>query len=560
MPSTFTFTHRVSGVATVSSAESLGIASLNITRESQQDDVAALEIRAAVDDPDIWSFGEEVTIRRDGAVIFVGYAQPSTISGGPDNESRTVELRGPWWKLGRLQFIIPAPGVPAPEYEQFSARRQLFTRDNGDPMTTREMMVEVLEYAKGKGVISGYTGTNDLEDSIYPAPEESVDRSIAEVMQTVLRFHLDVAVYFTGRVINLKRRGLSLQTYEVGTPPLSSVDVSLRTDLAPEGVWIRYEVRRALQLPSGYKSAFHTDAWPGHAKPGDEGVVFETIQLDAGDEVPSGLARRFYDMWRNPPIAEGTIVFRAEECTTLITPGTTLNITGYQHSAAAMKAFVQTVQEDHNAGITTCTVGLPAHLGLRDLLDLIRLHRRRVADNQIGDPPLATVEVPDTALTPYMDYVERVPVLRVTPGEVRDGINALTPTWDTSSTPLDATEAPYTALLLGADFDVYVYVEFTPEAVQFDVEDAAGDSFQEWLGVGTGTLDDVRIKFSPSGARAPEVDPSSGSTTSGRYFFKIGSVVWPSGDPLPTVTVTRRGSLQIMHVPPARMFIFTVND
>ena len=532
--------------------EDLRIHSVRIRRASQKDDELSYVRQAEVDAEALWSFGQEVTVRRDGEIIFVGYAQPEEISGGPDDESRSGSLMGMWWKLGRTQFLSPAPGVDNPTSEEFTTRRQLFVSATGGEMTSREMLTEVLLYAKTKGVILDYSGVEQIEDGIYPAAEESVDRSLAEVIQSCLRYHLDCVVAFTGRLLVIRRRGVTRSTWAVGTAPFTALDLQVRHDLAPSGVYIRFEQKGAVQTTSGYKEAVYLDWWPGTAHIGDEGVVMETMQLEAGDSVPAGLPRRYMEMWTNPPVVEGTLTFEGAECDTGLLPGHTINVTGAAEEFRRMDAFIQSVDENHERGLTKITVGLPSHLGLRQFLDVIRLKRQRVKDNELGDPP-GGVEVPTSPLTCYIDMVERLPVLRVTSGEVSDGENSRVPTWEFSSTPLSSL--PYALLERGASFDVYLFVEFKPDATQFVVQDELGNSSVEWLGIGVGEITAARIVFSVTNARAPEVDPENGDVTSGRYYFRLASVTWPLAAAMPTVTLVRTGNLQFLHVPPARLFI-----
>lgn len=64
--------------------------------------------------------------------------------------------------------------------------------------------------------------------------------------------------------------------------------------------------------------------------------------------------------------------------------GNVVNLSNGLPEWAAMRALVQTQREDFDRGVTTLTVGPPAHLGVTDLAELLRVNRTRMRFTNSG--------------------------------------------------------------------------------------------------------------------------------------------------------------------------------
>lgn len=541
------------------SPKDLGIGLPVIERHNQARDVCRVKVNRNIDIDPPWEHGERVVVKRDGNQVFTGYAQAASLNGAASEESHAIEIFGPWWNMERLIFTQVAldselAAVSDPTPEQISGRRRLFVGAiDGLPMTTRAMLQEVLFHARLKGAIVNWDGIQEVDDGVYPEPEEAVDRSVAEIIRTILSYHLDVATYFDGaETLRLKKRTSPRESFALGSPPLVSCKVKLRRDLIPEGVYIRYEQRRANASPGGYKDLVGFDLWPLNAVPGEIGMITETVQLEPEEPIPAGVAKQFYLTLSSPPIVEGELEFTEEECGTGLHPGSTVKVSRPGRALQVRDGFVQSVVEDIANGGTTVTFGLPKHLGLDEFIDLMRRKQRRHRDDNVGDPP--RIEVPSTALTPYLVTDERGRwVLRVSTGLVGDGNTDHVPTWESSSTPLDATVPPQALLAAGSAFNIYLKHEYTPHAMEYTVLDSVGSAILEFGFDDEGELDSVSVQFSNAGARAASVNPEGGAVVQGWFFRKIGRVEWPLGAALPTLSVSRTGNYDIMHRPPSRL-------
>jgi hypothetical protein len=534
--------------------ESLGIiGSPVIERRNQDVDVCRIVLRKDIDIASPFAHEQRVVVTRDSTAVFTGFAQAPRLNGSAGNETHTVEILGPWWKLERLILVQPPPtfGLIVGAANLTGRRRMFIGTTDGRHLTTREMLTEVLDYAVNKGAIPSWSGILDVEDGVKPVGEEIADRSVAEILRNILRYHVDVATAFLGtQQLRLRRRGAHSRSFALGAPPLTDVRVRQRRDLIPAGVHIRYELRGNFQSMGAYKDPITVDRWPQNVVPGQIGVISETVQLEEGEAVPQRIAKRFYDQFALPPIIEGEIEFTAAECTTDIFPGSSIWITKTASSTLVANAFVRSVKEDTNTGATSVEVGLPDHMGLDRWIDLIRQRHRRHRDDTDGDP--LRLEIPSTSLTPYLVLTEGGRyALRVTDGSVSDGAEEHTPKWEGTGLQLDDAEPPERVLPFGFNFDVWLLIEFRPTARQYTLQTNDGFAVQEWAADEEGEITRVSIQFAKFNERVASVDPLSGAIVEGRWFRKLGRVTWGQG--IPVLSQRKIGSFQIVHRPPSRL-------
>lgn len=104
---------------------------------------------------------------------------------------------------------------------------------------------------------------------------------------------------------------------------------------------------------------------------------YEAVEsIEAADPQPVGLARYLYDTVA-PLYHSGSFVLTEPEVGGQARIGKRLYITGGKAEWATMNAIVQSVVEDIAVGVTKVTFGAPEHLGLQDLVDLLKVGRRR---------------------------------------------------------------------------------------------------------------------------------------------------------------------------------------
>lgn len=117
----------------------------------------------------------------------------------------------------------------------------------------------------------------------------------------------------------------------------------------------------------------------------ETGTYSAVATVEEADPIPVGLAQFLYESWAVPQW-EGQVVLTAEELMveegTVNPPqtprmGVVLNIAGLKAAWETMDALVQRVEEDAETGTMTISFGPPTHLGPGDLIDLLRVGRRR---------------------------------------------------------------------------------------------------------------------------------------------------------------------------------------
>jgi len=95
---------------------------------------------------------------------------------------------------------------------------------------------------------------------------------------------------------------------------------------------------------------------------------------ETAETPPSGLAQAIYNAVSVLQY-EGQITFTEAECSGSVLVGNVLNLTGGLTAWTTMAAQVQRIVEDIDRGQTEIGLGVAAHLGGRDLLELIRAFR-----------------------------------------------------------------------------------------------------------------------------------------------------------------------------------------
>lgn len=104
---------------------------------------------------------------------------------------------------------------------------------------------------------------------------------------------------------------------------------------------------------------------------------YQTQEFVAGEAVPVGLAQSVY---QSLAVADqqGTLTVVGENAAAAVRPGVRISIAGGQADWATMATPVQEVTEDLQSLTARVLVGPPAHLGPRDLVDLLRVNRFRL--------------------------------------------------------------------------------------------------------------------------------------------------------------------------------------
>lgn len=543
--------------------EELGVTGFTRKRDASGRETLTLSFeREANEEPPV-DYDGAVVVKKNGTTWFSGKALKPRQGTDENSAGGSVECAGPWRELERRYYLS----------QNQSSRVMLFVVPNGDgegrtPENTQATLSRVMTYAQTRGLLTVGSGLAKLGDLDVPS-ETLVNRSIADAIATVMRYHADLALQWDGTTLNIVQRGDEALTYTVGERPLSTHSVEVRNDLAPAGVIVRYEMSGSAETGSGDREAVHIEKWPLDTSISDPDILIETVTLSPEDATPSGLAKRYYEVLSTLPPAEGVLTLLDDHCDEEIKPGHTINLLGARAVFSTMQAFVQSVAETPLAGVTVIEVGLPPWMFLDGLLDTVKSQQKdRVKDELENAPaPVQRPELPSSqgALCGYCEYdpTNGNVYFYVSPGTVFGGDIAqgeVIPRWEGSSTPLNATSRPRALVVKGNAFDFWMEIEAEPKVSGFSMEDDEGVSFSEYRALGPMTITggsnpNARVRFNTGAPQAPEVNPFTGEVTKPlKVWMHLGRFDWPSGDDVPTIHMSRMGAIQLMNVPPLSFY------
>lgn len=106
------------------------------------------------------------------------------------------------------------------------------------------------------------------------------------------------------------------------------------------------------------------------------GTYRRLTSMVPSDPIPTGVAAKLYAQLSILHFEGSVSIVEGEPADTL-RPGKVLNLTGGRAEWATMRAQIQQVEEDIDAGRTTARFGPPEHLTPQDFAELIRANRRR---------------------------------------------------------------------------------------------------------------------------------------------------------------------------------------
>lgn len=126
-------------------------------------------------------------------------------------------------------------------------------------------------------------------------------------------------------------------------------------------------------------------------------VYWRQTSYTSGDVIPSGLAQKLYAS-NSELHYQGSVSIVEQECTGIYTVGKVLNITGGRPEWTSMRALIQSVIFDLDAGRTTVNFGPPTHLGFADLVELLKTTRRIVTPSFQAGRSMASLSDSDNTI------------------------------------------------------------------------------------------------------------------------------------------------------------------
>ncbi len=340
--------------------------------------------------------------KRAGDTFPVAYPAGSAIpttSGGPYTVPPGPDKTITWTMAYAYSYAAGASVGTVNVNLSWSARHWLF-RVGGTPgqvYTTlasqfSQIMAGVAHLAEPDPFTTGLTS---FGSTVVPKVRTISDTNLAECVRQTLAMKPDAAVWwdYSGISVPVLRAGVasaeSSTALGIGDHDghvLTNYSLKVADELVPAGVLIRWE--SGASNVTGLGNVVLADAYPA-ATPGyAPGVLVHTVETEMpyvtglAQEIHSSLAVRR---------AQGQLTLMDRDFSLGLRPGKVFTLTG-DPQLAGVQLWVQSVSWSADTGMVQLTVGYPAHLQLRDRVDLrgwlrYTFHGPHFTTTQIIPPP-----------------------------------------------------------------------------------------------------------------------------------------------------------------------------
>jgi hypothetical protein len=353
-------------------AEELGLTGFGLKLINQANDLMTFSVADAdLDAENLWEYGDSLSLYKDGVKWFSGKVITSPRFGNTSAEGVDYEVAGPWHDL-RLNF----------EQNYYNSDDVLDVKTHvvlgkdidGDEVDIGTVLAEVLDFGISKGANLTYVQTELDELTVIAPYDDQTDISCSKAIRTMLAWVPDMETWFdysgTTPVLHFTRRAdADAVQYDYTTGEVAeSLQIKSRNDIQFDGAMINWET----QDGSSSWYGVDRDIYPEGTTSGltTYQVTIVINDYDTLTEAPEGLAEFIYDAV-SVLHYEGSLSLIEEECSAGPRPGKVLNLANGLAAWASMRAVIQSVYFDIDAGRTTITFGPPEHLGPTDYVTLL---------------------------------------------------------------------------------------------------------------------------------------------------------------------------------------------
>lgn len=256
------------------------------------------------DGPELWGYGDEVTIRRarvslrgvintfsGGAVVFIGCRVKTVRTGSAQFEALAYQFSGPWrYLMGNIFQMVAKTYNNGTHSLEDIYLSDLWLCQNlaGGKITTAEQLTEIISYAAARTLEQ--FGSAKLQAGIgFPslnAPVDEVhDITCADAIGKMLRWSPDAVVWFdyatTPPTLNIKKRAdLVAVDLAMAVDEADSIQITARKDILVPSVHFKYRQTSSFD-GQNFVQTFN-DIAPGGATGREFGALVATMDFDGG--------------------------------------------------------------------------------------------------------------------------------------------------------------------------------------------------------------------------------------------------------------------------------------
>lgn len=340
------------------------------------------------DAANVFPYGAQVVLRRDGVVWFAGRAITPARAAKGGLENQRVRIADAWHDLSRLVFSQPWVT------EGGSVNYGVTIHGGTSPVSVDAEINAVLDFAIGHA--RPLTNAGGVILNTKCPPEVIRDATCADVIRRMLRWCPDAVTWLDYSNYGVTHTGYGdFPRYPVFYAQSSGyrfpVSVNItggrvadfevveRTDLSvPAVVFLSRVAQPGISSGSDFDRAlsrFARDAYPSGATGTEDGALVMSFD-DTGSGAGEGAAQAMWQACQSRAW-QGRLVLQDVDCAEDVQIYNRLDLTGGRPEWAVMQANIQQTSDDILHGRTTITFGPPEHLGPQDLVTLLRLNQSR---------------------------------------------------------------------------------------------------------------------------------------------------------------------------------------
>ena len=278
-------------------ASSWSVSGIQRRRSSQAADVVAFSVESqasALTTETPFAPLLEVVIFRDGVRWFVGRVTSVRRAAAGAAERIAIEVAGPWWYLDNLVYQQTWRVFGSGEIHKSHCLLNTFA--DGTKMGVRLQIADILTWVSTNAVAKFGSAPfqwnpSEFPDALIPV-DEVRDITSAEALSKQLRWIPDAVTWWdystTPPTFHCQRRAALQVTTMPAAAPITSIEITPRTDLVVPAVVLKYE--RIDVVNGTRRPGLFVDAYPPAATGSEFGALCATIDLE-GWSVSSAEAR-----------------------------------------------------------------------------------------------------------------------------------------------------------------------------------------------------------------------------------------------------------------------------